>query len=204
MAKKVTLGTLEAVLSEVDKANDNRDRVISDIQNRDARQIIQNCSDYALKHGIDVSEIAAGLGVRGVAGGIAAGLGAAGVAGGIAAGLGAAGAVGGIGGAAAGGGLAFAAAGAAAGAPVPIVGPLIGAGVGLLIGGIFGGAVTAKQKQKRECLYQEAIAKQNGAISALVREVQNLQDKINKKDAEIARLKYLMGVLSATAALAPS
>jgi predicted RNase H-like nuclease (RuvC/YqgF family) len=74
---------------------------------------------------------------------------------------------------------------------------LIGAGVGLLVGGIIGGTITAKQKQKRERLYQEAISKQNGQISALTREVQSLQDKINKKDAEIARLKYLVGVLSA-------
>ena len=204
MAKKVTLDTLEAILNEVDKASYNKSRVISDIQNRDARQIIQDCSDYALKHGIAGLGIAAGLGVAGAAGGIAAGLGGAAAGGGIAAG----GAIAG-GGLAAGGGTIMglvggsaaaaegAAAGAAAGSAVPIVGTLIGAGVGLLIGGIIGGIITAKQKQKRERLYQEAISKQNGQTSALTREVQSLQDKINKKDAEIARLKYLVGVLSA-------
>lgn len=228
MAKKVTLDTLEAILNEVDKASYNKSRVISDIQNRDVRQIIQDRSDYSLKHGIAGLGIAAGLGVAGAAGGIAAGLGGAAAGGGIAAG----GAIAG-GGLAAGGGTIMglvgssaaaaegAAAGAAAGSAVPIAGTLIGAGVGLLIGGIIGRKKAekkaAKEKQKREILYQEATSKQNGQISALTREVQSLQDKINKKDAEIARLKYqndalnarlkyLAGVLSAyegaTAALA--
>ena len=199
MAKKVTLDTLEAILNEVDKASYNKSRVISDIQNRDARQIIQDCSDYSLKHGIAGLGIAAGLGVAGAAGGIAAGLGGAAAGGGIAAGGGLAAGGGTIMGIVGGGAAAAegAAAGAAAGSTVPIVGTLIGAGVGLLVGGLVGGAITAKQKQKRERLYQEAISKQNGQISALTREVQSLQDKINKKDAEIARLKYLVGVLSA-------
>lgn len=199
MAKKVTLDTLEAILNEVDKASYNKSRVISDIQNRDARQIIQDCSDYSLKHGIAGLGIAAGLGVAGAAGGIAAGLGGAAAGGGIAAGGGLAAGGGTIMGIVGGGAAAAegAAAGAAAGSAVPIVGTLIGAGVGLLVGGLVGGAITAKQKQKRERLYQEAISKQNGQISALTREVQSLQDKINKKDAEIARLKYLVGVLSA-------
>jgi len=199
MAKKVTLDTLEAILNEVDKASYNKSRVISDIQNRDARQIIQDCSDYSLKHGIAGLGIAAGLGVAGAGGGIAAGLGGAAAGGGIAAGGGLAAGGGTIMGIVGGGAAAAegAAAGAAAGSAVPIVGTLIGAGVGLLVGGLVGGAITAKQKQKRERLYQEAIRKLNGQISALTREVQSLQDKNNKKDAEIARLKYLVGVLSA-------
>ena len=193
MAKNVSLDTLEAILNEVDKASINKSRVISDIQNRDARQIIQDCANYSLKHGIAGLGSAAGLGVAGAVGGIAAGIGGAAAGGGIAAGGGTImGLVGG--GAAAAEG---AAAGAAAGSAVPIVGTLIGAGVGLIIGGIVGSTITAKQKQKRERLYQEAISKQNGQISTLTREVQSLQDKINKKDEEIARLKYLVGVLSA-------
>ncbi|WP_303837083.1 hypothetical protein [Ruminococcus flavefaciens] len=132
MAKKVTLDTLEAILNEVDKASYNKSRVISDIQNRDARQIIQDCSDYSLKHGIAGLGIAAGLGVAGAAGGIAAGLGGAAAGGGIAAG----GAIAG-GGLAAGGGTIMgivgggaaaaegAAAGAAAGSAVPSVNDLI-------------------------------------------------------------------------------
>ena len=198
MAKKVTLDTLEAILNEVDKASFNKSRVISDIQDKKARRIIQECSETVLKKSPSL------LGVAGAAGGIAAGLGGAAAGGGIAAGGALAG-----GGFAAGGGTIMgflggsaaaaegAAAGAAAGSAFPIVGTLIGAGVGLLLGVIIGGAITAKQKQKRERLYQEAISKQNGQISALTREVQSLQDKINKKDAEIARLKYLVGVLSA-------
>ena len=186
MGKKITLNTLEAILNEVDEASNNKSRVISDIQNSDVRQIIQDCSDYALNHGISGLGIGAGLGVAGAAGGIAAGIGGAAAGGGLAAGGGAImGLVGG--GAAAAEG---AAAGAAAGSAVPIVGTLIGAGVGLLVGGLIGGTIIAKQKQKRESLYQEAISKQNGQISALKREVQSLQDKINKKDEEIERLKY--------------
>lgn len=191
MAKKVTLDTLEAILNEVDKASFNKSRIISDIQNRDARLIIQECSKYSLKHGIAGLGVAAGIGAAGAAGGIAAGLGGA-AGGGIAAGGGAI--IGFVGGGAAAGG---AAAGAAAGSAVPIVGTLIGAGVGLLIGVLVGGAITAKQKQKKERLYQEAISKQNGQIKALTKEVQDLQSKLRKKDEEIARLKYLVGVLSA-------
>lgn len=208
MAKKVTLDTLEAILNEVDKASYNKSRVISDIQNRDVRQIIQDRSDYSLKRGNARLETATKLVVAGTAGGIAAGICGGAAGGGIAAG-----------GAIAGGhaALTAAAAGAVAGSAVPIAGTLIGAGVGLLIGGIIGRKKAEKEKQKREILYQEATSKQNGQISALTREVQSLQDKINKKDAEIARLKYqndalnarlkyLAGVLSAyegaTAALA--
>lgn len=212
MEKKVTLDTLEAILNEVDEASYNKSRVISDIQNRDVRQIIQDRSDYSLKHGNARLETATKLVVTGTAGGIAAGICGGAAGGGIAAG-----------GAIAGGhaALTAATAGAVAGSAVPIAGTLIGAGVGLLIGGIIGRKKAekkaAKEKQKREILYQEATSKQNGQISALTREVQSLQDKINKKDAEIARLKYqndalnarlkyLAGVLSAyegaTAALA--
>ena len=198
MAKKVTLDTLEAILNEVDKARDDKSRVISDIEDKKVREIIQECSDYSINNGIAVLGIAAGIGFVGAASGIAAGLGGAAAgsgiaAGGLAAGGGAIMGLVGSGAAAAEG----AAAGAAAGSAVPIVGTLIGAGFGLLIGGLIGGSITAKQKQKRERLYQEAISKQNSQISALKREVQSLQNKIKKKDAEIARLKYLVGVLSA-------
>lgn len=196
MAKKVTLGTLEAILNEVDKASYNKSRVISDIQNRDARQIIQKCSEYSLKHGITSLGVAAGLGVTGAAGGIAAGIGGAAAGSGFATGGGAIAMGVASGGAAAAGG---AATGAAAGSAVPIIGTLIGASVGLLIGGLVGAAIIAKQKAKRERLYQEAISKQNGQIKALTNEVQKLQKKSKKKDEEIARLKYLVGVLSAYA-----
>lgn len=191
MGKKVSLETIQELLKEVDKANINRARVISDVQNKEARTIIQECSDIVMKTGH------AGL----VGLGAAYGLGAAGGA------IGAAGAGAGIGGAAAGGGIAAgggvvmglhgAAAGAAVGTPFPIIGPLIGAGVGIVIGGIVGGVIVAKQKNKRERLYQEGMSKQNGAIKALTNEVQELQQKVSKKDEEIARLKYLVGLLSA-------
>ena len=199
MGKKVSLETIQELLKEVDKANINRARVISDVQNKEARTIIQECSDIVMK-----------TGHAGLAGlGAAYGLGAAGAA------IGAAGAGAGIGGAAAGGGIAAGggaimgivgggaaaaeggAIGAAAGAPIPIIGPLIGAGVGIVIGGIVGGVIVAKQKNKRERLYQEGMSKQNGAIKALTNEVQELQQKVSKKDEEIARLKYLVGLLSA-------
>lgn len=140
MAKKVTLDTLEAILNEVDKASYNKSRVISDIQNRDVRQIIQDRSDYSLKHGNARLETATKLVVAGTAGGIAAGICGGAAGGGIAAG-----------GAIAGGhaALTAAAAGAVAGSAVPIAGTLIGAGVGLLIGGIIGRKKAEKKLQKK-------------------------------------------------------
>ena len=188
MAKKITLGTLELILKEVDEASNNKARVISDIQNSQVRQIIQDYSEHALKHGIPTLGIAAGIVVSGAAVGVAGGVG------GAAAGAGTATILGVVGGSAA--AVEGAAAGATAGSVVPIVGTLIGAGVGLLVGGLIGGTIIAKQKQKRESLYQVAISKQNGQISALANEVNSLKDKINKKDEEISRLKYLLGLLS--------
>lgn len=185
MAKKITLNTLEAILNEVDKASYNKSRIISDIQNQDVRIIIQECSDYSFKHGNAGLGVAAGLGAAGVGGAVAGGGAAAG--GGTIMGL--------LGGGAA--AAEGAAAGAAAGSAVPIVGTIIGAGVGLLIGGLIGGSITAKQKKKKTRLYQEAISKQNGQINALINEFQSLQEKVSKKETEIARLKYLVGVLSA-------
>ena len=185
MAKKVTLDTIEEILNEVDKASLSKSRGISDIQNKDARHIIQECSEYSLNNGI------AGLGIAGAAGGIAAGSAIAGS--GLAAGGGTImGLVGG--GAAAAEGAAF---GATAGSAVPVVGTIIGAGVGLLVGGLIGSAITAKEKQKRERLYQEAISKQERQIKILIQEVQDLQNKLTKTNEENARLKYLLGVLSA-------
>ena len=189
MAKKVSLDTIQDLLNEVDKASIDKTRTIADINNKKTRLIVQECSDTVLKKEPGILTAAYGAGVIGAAvgavgvGGAAAGIG--GIAGGgIAAGL------------AGGGAAAHAmAVGAAAGAPVPIVGPLIGGAVGLVIGGIAGGVIGAKQKQKKERLYQEALKKQNDQIAALKAEVQKLQEKMNKNDEEIARLKYLIGVL---------
>ena len=193
MAKKVKLDTLEALLDEVDKAYNDKSRVISDIQNSDIRQIIQDYSEHALKHGIPKLKIAAGIVVTGTVAGVAGGLSGAVAGSGIGAGTATImGVVGGSTAAATG-----ASTGAAVGSAVPIVGTLIGAGAGLVIGVFVGKAITAKHNQKRERLYQEAISKQNGQIEALTREVQSLQDKINKKDEEIEHLKLLLGVLSA-------
>ena len=199
MVKKLTLNTLEAILKEVDEASLNKSRIISDIQNRNVRLIIQECSDYSFKHGNAGLVVAAGLGAAGV-GGAVAGLGAAGV-GGAVAGGGAAAGGGTIMGLLGGGAAAAegAAAGAAAGSAVPIVGTIIGAGVGLIIGGLIGGSITANQKKKKARLYQEAISKQNGQIKALVKEVQSLQENDRKSNAQIDRLKYLLGVLSSYA-----
>lgn len=196
MAKKITLDTLEALLNEVDKAYNDNSRVISDIQNSDIRQIIQDYSEHALNHGIPTLKIPAGIVAAETVAGVAVGLSGAVAGGGI--GTGTAAIMGVVGGSTA--AATGASTGAAVGSAVPIVGTLIGAGVGLLVGGLVGGAIMAKQKQKRERLYQEAISKQNGQISALTREVQSLQDKINKKDEQIDRLidrlNYLLGLLS--------
>lgn len=200
MVKKITLNTLEAILKEVDEASLNKSRIISDIQNKNVRLIIQEYSDYSLKHGLAGLGVVAGLGV---AAGGAAGLGAAGLgaAGGAVAGGSAAAGGGTIMGLVGGGAAAAegAAAGAAAGSAVPIVGTLIGAGVGLLIGGLIGGTIAIKQRQKKERLYQEVMSKQNGQIKALVKEVQSLQENDRKSNAQIDRLKYLLGVLSSYA-----
>lgn len=193
MSKKITLKTLEVILKEVDKASSDKMRVISDIHDRDAREIIHKCSDYSLKNGIYGLGISAGLGIVGAASGMATAFGGATAGGSLAAG-----------GATimsfAGGSVAAAecaAAGATAGSTVPVVGTIIGAGIGLLVGALFGAGITAKQKQKKERLYQEAISKQNTLIKVLTNEVHSLQNKDSKKQSEISRLKYLIGVLQA-------
>lgn len=196
MSKKISLKTFEGILKEVDKASIDKNRAISDIEDRDVKKLIISCSDHSKKYGISELGLAAEIG-------FASGLNAAGALGGVAGGMA-------VGGAAAGGGASImgvvgggaaavegAAGGAAAGAPVPIIGPIIGAGVGLLVGAAAGALLMSKQKQKKERLYQEAISKQNTMIRALTNEVHSLQSQYNMKDNQIKRLEYLLGVLEA-------
>ncbi len=192
MSKKISLKTFEGILKEVDKASIDKNRAISDIEDRDVKKLIISCSDHSKKYGISELGLAAGIG-------FASGLNAAGALGGVAGGMA-------VGGAATGGGAsimgvvgggAAAVEGAAAGAPVPIIGPIIGAGVGLLVGAAAGALLMSKQKQKKERLYQEAISKQNTMIRALTNEVHSLQSQYNMKDNQVKRLEYLLGVLEA-------
>lgn len=197
MSKKITLKTLEVILKEVDKASSDKMRVISDIHDRDAREIIHKCSDYSLKNGIYGLGISAGLGIVGAASGMATAFGGATAGGSLAAGGATIMSFAGGSVVAAECAAAGATAGATAGSTVPVVGTIIGAGIGLLVGALFGAGITAKQKQKKERLYQEAISKQNTLIKVLTNEVHSLQNKDSKKQSEISRLKYLIGVLQA-------
>ena len=130
MKQNIDLDTAESIIKEIDKAVEDKSRVISDIKNTTTREIITSYSCAKrpkIKHAL----------------------------------------------------------------------------IGFLIGGIPGffaakiiDAMSDKNQLRKERLYQEAIKKQNKEIIELKNELQELREKQNKKEEEIKRLEYLVGVLS--------
>lgn len=194
MGKKVTLKTVENVLKEIERAAFNEYRISSDIENEEVKKIIERGCEVVMKN--NAAGIAVGAGGMAAGGVAAAGalLGGGAAAGGAAAGGAAIGgvAMGISGGAAAAG----AGAGAVAGAPIPIIGPIVGGVAGLAIGAIVGITIDRHNKNETEALKQQVLKKYE-MIEKLKKELEELKEKVNLQEREIARLKYIIGCLAA-------
>lgn len=209
---KISIKTYELLIDEIDLAVKNKGRKISKINDPDVRRLISKASSAVLISGVSLTAIigssavistgaanALGLSVAGAGtAGIIGGVGAAGTAGliGGASAAGSAGIISGVGGVSFG---SAAATGAAAGSLAGPAGIAIGAAAGLIVGGLVGlfagKSVQRKNNQRMQAANQRVLSKQNTIIRTIKKEVEVLITKVELKDREIERLKYLLGVL---------
>lgn len=212
--KKVSFKDLEVLIDELNRAGDDKTRVIDDISNKNVREILYKEIDAIEKSGITLSKLCCVGGVLGVAsstigtGGVATGVvGAAGSTigtGSVAAGVGSLAFTGG--GTVVGGLSATAVAGiggevgGTAGSAVPGIGNILGvaagAAIGFAVGSLFGKGIEKKKKIKLE-KYLQATLKRERYWRDIELEFNELKGKFKTIKEENERLKYIIAILVA-------
>jgi len=179
MSKKVTIKTLWSILDEIDKGAKDKSRVINDIKDEKVKEIFNNSAKLALNSGFATGAgLSAGISAAGIG---ATGIGATGI------------------GAIAGGGIGVKSAivGAKVGSGVPVVGTIIGAAVGLGIGAFITWKISNKEKNEKQRLNQAVMAKQNGIINQLKKEMEELAKENHKTQKQNERYEYIIAQLMA-------
>lgn len=195
--KKISYKDIEALIDELNKAGDDKTRVIDDVSNKKVKEILYKEIDAIEKSGITLSKLCCVGGVLGVAsstigaGGVATGVGSLAFTGGstVIGGLSAT-AVAGIGGDV----------GGTAGSAVPgignILGAAAGAAIGFAVGSLFGKGIEKKKRIKLE-KYLQATLKKERYWRDIELEFNELKGKFKIIKEENERLKYIIAILVA-------
>jgi len=80
-------------------------------------------------------------------------------------------------------------------AVAPIAAPVIVAGISVFSGFLMGWYKAEKNKNEKERLNQEIMAKQNGIIKQLMEELEEIKKEHNRTRQQNERLKYITGLL---------
>ena len=175
MSEKVSIKTLWDILKEIDKGAADKSRTIDDITDKKVKEIITRESLIAASAGLAKAALGVGT-ASAVISGVGATVGTTAIAGAVSV-------------------KAGVAVGAAAGSTVPIIGTIIGAAVGLGVGILVGWLVANKDKNEKQRLNQEYLAKQNGALKRLEKEKEELEGLVNWQQQQIKRQEYIIGLV---------
>lgn len=182
---ELTHAELLILISEPEKAVENKDRTLDDVDSSDVREILKQESEAAIKilasTGIGVGAISSTTLLAGTAAGVIAGSTIAGSTAGV--GIGAA------------TGASSLVVGATAGSVVPIVGTIIGAAIGTGAGIIFGKRAAKKKAKKKMAELREALEKQNRHLRQLEAELEELKKKYKETCNENERFKYILSII---------